>query len=298
MIAIDWGTSSFRAYRLGPDGAVCERRSAALGLLACQGAFAQVLAEQIDGWDDGAIVMAGMIGSRNGWVEAPYADGPVDAAGLARGLCPVTDPLLGGRTAWIVPGVACHTPGAPPEVMRGEETQVIGLLDAVTGPGPHWVCLPGTHSKWVRVEDGRIVSVSTAMTGELYALLRARSLLAALMPEPGADVDDADAFVRGVAASAAPGGVLNHLFGVRTLGLFEQLPKASAPSYLSGLLIGHELRGLLPEHVGVAHLVGSDTLVRRYAWALDRLGVTTRTHGEALSARGLFQLAAARGLSD
>ena len=163
--------------------------------------------------------------------------------------------------------------------------------------GAHCVCLPGTHSKWVRVESGRIVSMRTAMTGEVYALLRKHSLLAALMPGTAdADVDDAAGFVRGVDASERAGGLLHHLFGVRSQGLFGSLSPARSPSYLSGLPIGHELRAIAAD-TGQVHLVGSAALVRRYERALAHLGVATRSHGEALSARGLHRLALARGLA-
>ena len=295
MIAVDWGTSSLRAYRLDASGAVLDQRSAAAGLLACGGRFEPVLAEQVAGWDDPTIVMAGMIGSRSGWLEVPYADCPAGAHEIAAGLREVVAPSLPGRRVWIVPGLALRPAGAPPEVMRGEETQILGLPGEITDAGVHHICLPGTHSKWVRVEGGRIVSLRTAMTGEVYALLRQRSLLAALMPETiETDVDDEIAFARGIDASAGAGGLLHHLFGVRTQGLFGLLTPAQSPSYLSGLLIGHELRGCWTD-TSVVHLVGGAGLVRRYERALARLGVATRSHGEALSARGLHRLALARG---
>lgn len=296
MIAVDWGTSSFRAYRLDAAGAVLEQRSAAAGLLACGGRFEAVLAEQVAGWDDVTVVMAGMIGSRSGWLEVPYVDCPAGLAEIAAGACEVAVPSLPGRRVWIAPGLVHRPPQAPPEVMRGEETQILGLASELAGAGPHWVCLPGTHSKWVRVEAGRIVTLRTAMTGELYALLRLHSLLAALMPEAMADdVDDAAAFARGVAASAGSGGLLHQLFGVRTLGLVGGLDAAQAPSYLSGLLVGHELRGLVPADAAVVHLVGGAGLARRYQRALEQLGSAARCHGEALAAHGLHRLAQARG---
>jgi 2-dehydro-3-deoxygalactonokinase len=177
--------------------------------------------------------------------------------------------------------------------MRGEEVQILGLADRLPGSGPHLLCLPGTHSKWVWLDAGRIVSLRTAMTGELYALLRRHSLLAALMPA-GDDADDADAFARGVAESARDGGLLHHLFGVRTQGLFGALGAAQAPSCLSGLLIGHELRGLLPPGCTTVHLVGDAALVQRYQRALAALGVVAQDHGGAASARGLFRVAGVR----
>jgi 2-dehydro-3-deoxygalactonokinase len=285
MIAIDWGTSSLRAYRLDATGAVSAQRSAAAGLLACQGAFETTLAQQVQGWDDADIVMAGMIGSRSGWHEVPYVDCPAGMAEIAAGLREVDAPKLPGWRVRIAPGVSYRSADGPPEVMRGEETQVLGLADSLPNGGPHTVCLPGTHSKWVRLEGCRIVSLRTAMTGELYALLRGHSLLAALMPGAGEETDDPEAFARGVAASAGDGGLMNHLFGA--------LDPAQAPSYLSGLLIGHELRGLLPADRPAVHLIGEAALVRRYQRALCALDVVSQVHGEALSARGLFRLAAA-----
>ncbi len=298
MIAVDWGTSSLRAYRLDAAGDVLDQRSSATGLLACGGRFEAILAEHVDGWADGAILMAGMIGSRSGWCEVPYTVCPAGLVEIAAGMREISAASLSGRRIWIVPGVVHRSPQLPPEVMRGEETQLLGLAEHLVGTGPHWVCLPGTHSKWVKLEDGRIQSLRTAMTGELYALLRRHSLLATMMPEPtGADVDDEAAFARGVAASAGPGGLLHQLFGVRTLGIFAQLDGAQAPSYLSGLLIGHELRELLPGDAAVVNLVGAGHLTLRYARALGQLGVASRSHGEALTARGLYRLGLAQGFA-
>jgi 2-dehydro-3-deoxygalactonokinase len=295
MIAIDWGTSSFRAYRLGADGAVLEQRSAAAGLLACRGDFEAVLARQVDGWDDDTIAMAGMIGSRNGWREVPYVAAPAGAAEIAAGMAAFTAPALPGRRLLIAPGLSHRPVDGAPEVMRGEETQIVGLLARLPAHGPQVVCLPGTHSKWVQVEAVRIVAWHTAMTGELYALLRRHSLLAALMPENmEADADDAEAYARGLGASEAGGGLLNHLFGVRTRGLFGELSDAQAPSYLSGLLIGHELRSLVPAGTTRVHLVGSSGLLRRYERSLAARGIAAQHHDEALSARGLHMLLQAR----
>jgi len=298
MIAIDWGTSSFRTYRLDASGRVLEQRHAAAGLLTCGGRFEGVLGEQLEGWDDKVVVMAGMIGSRNGWHEVPYVEAPAGAAEIAAGMRAFEASALPGRRLFIAPGL-CHRPdGAPPEVMRGEETQIVGLADALADDGPHVVCLPGTHSKWVSVERGCIVAWRTAMTGELYALLRKHSLLAALMPaDAEQDIDDAEAFARGLAASETEGGLIHHLFGVRTRGLFGALSPGQAPAFLSGLLIGHELRGLRPPRATTVHLVGSAGLVQRYERALSMQGVTTQRHDETVGARGMFQLALAAGVA-
>lgn len=288
MIAVDWGTSSFRAYQLDASGVVLEQRSASAGLLACQGRFEPMLAQQLVGWDDELILMAGMIGSRNGWREVPYAACPASLDEIAAGMLLVAADSLPGRRIFIAPGLSQRAEASAPEVMRGEETQLIGLFDELAGAGPHTVCLPGTHSKWATVGAGRITGFHTAMTGELYAVLKQHSLLGALMdPEAG---DDTPAFELGLRTSRDAGGLLSHLFSVRTRGLFGELSAAQLPSYLSGLLIGHEMNGLLAgaRHV---HLIGSEALVRRYRQALALRRVEVQVHGEALAARGLYRLA-------
>ncbi|MEO8057933.1 MAG: 2-dehydro-3-deoxygalactonokinase [Burkholderiales bacterium] len=298
MIAVDWGTSSFRAYRLAANGTVLEQRSAAAGLLACQGRFEAMLAQQLAGWDDELVLMAGMIGSRNGWREVPYVACPAGLDEIAAGLLSVSAESLPGRRVFIAPGLSHRPEAGAPEVMRGEETQLLGLFGELVGPGPHTVCLPGTHSKWATVGGDRISVFRTAMTGELYAVLKQHSLLGALMDhEAGAAAEDAPAFELGVRTSADAGGLLGHLFSVRTRGLFGELSAAQLPSYLSGLLIGHELNGLLAgsRHV---HLIGSEALVQRYRRALAWRGVDAQGHGEALAARGLYRLAVAARLAE
>ena len=293
MIAVDWGTSSFRAYRLDAAGQVVEQRSAAAGLLACQGKFEAVLAQQLKGWGDALIVMAGMIGSRNGWHEVPYVACPAGLDQIAAGMREVAAAGLPGRRIFIAPGLSHRPASGAPEVMRGEETQLLGLLDDLPGDGPHTLCLPGTHSKWATAGAGRIETFHTAMTGELYAVLAQHSLLGALMDhEVGAALDDEAAFALGVTTSRETGGLPNHLFSVRTRGLFGELSAAQLPSYLSGLLIGHELQGLLASARRV-HLIGGEALLRRYRRALALHGVEAQAHGEALTARGLYRLARA-----
>ncbi len=295
MIAVDWGTSSFRAWRLADgDGRVLDERTAPDGLLSSRGRFEDVLVRHLEGWIDADVLLGGMVGSRNGWVEVPYVEAPAGVEALAAGLASVDVPRLPGRRVRIAPGV-CQR-GSTPEVMRGEEVQIVGLLDALPEGDAHTVCLPGTHSKWVRVEHGRITSFRTAMTGELYALLRTHSLLAALMPAmPDSDADDGAALDAGAAAATRdPVPLASRLFGVRTRGLFGELPAAQAASYLSGLLIGDELHGwisaMAPQGEAV-HLVGGSALTARYARALQALGVASRVHPETLAARGLHRLA-------
>jgi 2-dehydro-3-deoxygalactonokinase len=315
LIAVDWGTSSLRVYRLDAAGQVLEQRSTSVGLMACQGRFEAVLAEQIAGWDEPLIVMAGMIGSRNGWFEVPYVATPAGRREIGAGLRDVSAVSLPGRRIVIAPGLCDRPGGRAPEVMRGEETQILGLFDLLAhdpGAGPHTICLPGTHSKWVTVEAGRITTLRTAMTGEVYAVLRQHSILGAGMAEPAdgsamatapdaAHADDNAAFELGLVSSRESGGLLNHLFSVRSRGLFGELSASQGAPYLSGLLIGHELQGLVGDIAtgrgaqGDAlpvHLIGNARLTARYRHALAWWGVESCSHDEALITRGLFMLAA------
>lgn len=285
MIAIDWGTSSFRAYRLGPDGTVQDKREAPLGILQLKGAhFAGALESQVGDWEaagESTILMSGMIGSRQGWSEAPYVECPAGAAELAARLHPVE---WRGKTLRIVPGLVDRSGGVP-DVMRGEETQLLGVLPTL-GAGRHTICLPGTHSKWVRIEDGRIAGFRTHMTGEVFAVLKQHSILGRLMTE---GADDEAAFNAGVARAGEAGGLLHHLFGTRTRGLFDELPSASLASYLSGLLIGHELAA--EGSSGAVQILGSPHLARRYGQALQFLGRKAVVLDPDAAVSGLFQIA-------
>ncbi|CAN7504044.1 2-dehydro-3-deoxygalactonokinase [Pseudoxanthomonas sp. LjRoot143] len=296
MIAIDWGTSSLRLYRMAEDGQVRERRRSDQGVLACDGRFGEVLAREIAGWDDVDVLLCGMVGGRGGWHEMPYLPCPAGNHALALGMQRFQPPGFDDRALWLVPGLRDSESDRVPDVMRGEETQLAALLDVLTG-GTHLVCLPGTHSKWVTVRDGQVQRIATAMTGELYALLRQHSILGRLMPA-GEVRFDGYAFDAGLKRSADGGGLLHHLFGVRTTGLFQQFAEPALPSYLSGLLIGHELRasGLLSHAPRPAqvHLIGNDRLLASYAHALTTLGVGVQRHPEDLAARGLHALWARR----
>jgi 2-dehydro-3-deoxygalactonokinase len=292
MIAVDWGTSSFRAYRLAPDGAVTERRAAPLGILNVEGGrFAEALESQVGDWleaDAGPIVMSGMIGSRQGWKEAAYVECPAGGRQIAANLQRV---IWGtGRTAWIAPGVCSRDAGGVPDVMRGEETQILGVLDQL--PAAAMLCLPGTHSKWVEVSDGHIQSFTTHMTGELFAVLRAHSILGRMMTEAPTDLGWFDA---GVRRAEEAGGLLHHLFGVRARGLFGELPDAAAASHLSGILIGHELlaleTGQAPESAAPVYLLGAHALEAAYRRALEHFGRRAVSLDADAAVRGLWRLA-------
>ena len=287
MIGIDWGTSSFRAFRLADGGAVLERRSAPRGIMSVtDGKFAEVVHEFAGDWlkaGESRILLSGMIGSRQGWRESQALQCPAGIEDLARALTPV--PFDAARV-FIVPGVTAKDAQGIPEFMRGEETQIIGLLPAIGARG--LVCLPGTHSKWARIEDRRIASFTTHMTGEAFAALSQHTILSRLMK---GEADDAQAFDRGVARSADAGGLLHHLFGARTLVLSGQMQETATRSYLSGLLIGHEIRAALtgaPEQE--IHLAGEEKLCALYARALAGVGRAVKIAPEDAAIRGLVAI--------
>jgi 2-dehydro-3-deoxygalactonokinase len=292
MIAIDWGTTSMRAFRLDKGGTVLEQRRLGLGILGAAGHFAMTLRTAIDGWDDPLIVMAGMIGSRQGWIEVPYVDCPAGPREIVTALHHVPSLEFDGRDVWIIPGLRACDPTGGCDVMRGEETQICGVIDEL-GLQRHTVCLPGTHSKRAIVMSGRVETFATAMTGEIFELLCAHSMLGRLMApalEP-----DWDAFALGVNHAKRDGDLLHHLFAVRTLGLFDVLSPKQLRPFLSGLLIGHELNDL-PTDSGTVHLIAEPSLLAAYEVALRMRGHAARAHAEVAAAHGCYRLASLAGL--
>jgi 2-dehydro-3-deoxygalactonokinase len=293
LIGLDWGTSNCRAFRIARDGSVLETRTAAQGILAVKdGNFAAAYKSLVGDWLKAhavPVLMCGMIGSRQGWVEAPYVELPADAAQLAHNLAKVP-----GTNAAIVPGLVGDALAGGRDVIRGEETQIVGALDFL--PFTSGVmCLPGTHSKWVRVERGRIVSFATFMTGEIYAVLRKHSILGRLMQ---GDAHDPAAFADGIARSRGEGGLLHQVFAVRTDGLFTAKPPEALASFLSGLLIGTEVRAaraVMPDQPVV--LIGSKELILRYGEALNAFEAcgSVGVSGEGVAAKGLWRIAEKAG---
>ena len=301
LIGLDWGTTSFRAALIDGQGRVVARRAGPHGILSVSaGAFEAVLDSQIHDWErdnpEAPILASGMITSRQGWVETPYLHCPASTAELAGALRRHATPS--GRTVHFVTGLDIRRPDGVPDVMRGEETQIAGAL--LDEPGLRLLVLPGTHSKWVRVEDGRIVWFQTFMTGEMFGALKAHTILGRLME--GSE-DDPGAFRRGLAAGRAPGtagALLGRLFSVRTLGLFGDLPGTALASYLSGLLLGAEIAEALASSgagpaAGLA-IIADPPLAARYRDACAALGVPARVAGAEAAARGQFAIARLAGL--
>ncbi|SAK82814.1 2-keto-3-deoxy-galactonokinase [Caballeronia pedi] len=307
LIALDWGTTSLRAYLLGGDGVALDTRASSAGIMNLPaGGFDQAFEETCGAWLDAArlpVIAAGMVGSAQGWVEAPYVETPAGADALVAGIVKVK--TARGVTVHVVPGVL--EPGALPNVMRGEETQIFGALasDAASGAaGGALIGLPGTHAKWVFVNDERIERFYTFMTGETFGALRDHTILGRTMhPSP---THDEPVFLRGVdtARDAGHPGVLATIFSTRTLGLTGQLTAEQQPDYLSGLLIGHELRGLnevlARQQASLAgrtlRLIGNDALCERYRTALARFGCHDAATVAHATEHGLYRIAALAGL--
>lgn len=291
MIAVDWGSTRLRAFRLDALGVVREVRRSDEGVSTAEGRFAEVLARCLQGWDDALVVMAGMVGSRQGWQEVDYVDCPADVGAVAARLQPLRDEGFDGRALWLVPGLRTRDDDGVADVMRGEESQLFGVAPAL-GQGRHYVCLPGTHSKHAWIEDGRVLGFSTFMTGEAFELWRTRSVLSRSM---SGERFDEGAFAAGLADASRGGGLLHQLFGLRTRALFDELPADLAPSHLSGLLIGHELHALPAECTHV-HVVAGDALADAYLVALRLRGIEATRHADDAAATGMWRLARARGL--
>ena len=321
LIALDWGTSSLRAYKLGPAGRVLEQRSLATGIMhlpdesrdiagvRCSDGFELAFDAACGDWLDAQpglpVIACGMVGSAQGWREAAYCDTPANVANLGNSLQTLVS--LRGTRVHIVPGVIQRS--RLPNVMRGEETQVLGVLQnlPVEAGGDLLIGLPGSHSKWVEVIDGCITHFDTFMTGEVFAVLSEHSILGRTQQQGAAF--DGLAFDRGVqVALSADGelGVLSTLFSARTLGLTGELAPTAQADYLSGLMIGHELAALAAVqrrrrhsvHLPAIILIGNAQLCARYGRALEACGFARVTLAEQATERGLWQLALAAGLLD
>ena len=293
LIALDWGTSSLRAWRLSRTGRVLDARSEAWGIMhlpdgGFEGAFAAITA----GWGAPGVasLACGMVGSRQGWHEVDYLPTPAGLDELARALRAFPTP--GGGTLHLVPGLLDDAP----DVMRGEETQAIGAAPLLGDDA--LLVMPGTHSKWSRLCGGRVVSFRTMMTGELFALLRRHSILGRDDGTANADTRDL-AFIRGVRDAQAQGGFAR-LFATRALSLTGGLAPGCAADYLSGLLIGEELRLAADARSGGARiaLTGAAALCDRYARAFSALDLAAPERLGDTALAGLRHIAQHAGLLD
>nr|WP_310524828.1 2-dehydro-3-deoxygalactonokinase [Polymorphobacter sp.] len=283
FVAVDWGTTNRRIYSVNAGGGVSDVRADDRGVLSVTDFPADVAAlRQLAG--DVPLVLAGMVGSNRGWIEVPYVAAPAGLADIAKAMA---RPMPGVA---IVPGVMIDD-AVRPDVMRGEEVQVMGALAlGLTGDG--LICLPGTHTKWVEIEDGHIVRFRTVMTGDILAALTAKSILSDLLVhEPACDA----MFEAGVDHALDMPDLNAELFSVRARVVTGRMMPADAASRISGLLIGADVRiGLGRGRADVVTVVGTPGLCSRFALALERAGrETVVVDGEAAFVAGAQAIMAA-----
>ncbi|AEF54964.1 2-dehydro-3-deoxygalactonokinase [Marinomonas posidonica] len=298
FIAVDWGTTNLRAFLMNQQGQIQAQRSSDKGMLKLSSdEFEKVLADLLDDWLESGlpIYMAGMVGSRGGWQEVPYQACPMPLDELANHLYWLTTSLP--NQIAIVPGLQSQGVAGMADVMRGEETQLLGALDWLESQNlsreERVFCLPGTHCKWVQIEQGQVTGFSTAITGELFARLDDESSLVKGLPHT--DELQVQAFQRGLKASRQAGGILHQLFSARSRYVCGELAAHEVRDYLSGIVIGHDVNdtlSALPNKVKSILIIGSKALTERYQMALSEhdLNVDFMEAGEA-SIRGLKRLA-------
>ncbi|MFL6659752.1 MAG: 2-dehydro-3-deoxygalactonokinase [Massilia sp.] len=265
LLGIDWGTSNRRAYLVERGGKVLAQHQDGQGMLAVGKDFAASLAslrQQLSVPDDVPTVMSGMVGSASGWQEVAYLDVAVPVTALPGNLSAVA----GAQHCFIVPGYCKRHDGV--DVMRGEETQLLGALSLGAADG--WMVLPGTHSKWVFLREGKIEQLATYMTGELFAMLSQGGTLASLM---ASGEDDEAAFLAGMDEAQAGKPLSTTLFGVRARVVSKAMPVTQARSFVSGLLIGTEFAAARQQAGTRIQLIGSAALSARYDSAAAHFGM-------------------------
>lgn len=294
LIAIDWGTSNLRTSLLDAAGSVIDTRTAPDGIMSVtDGRFAEALLKLCGDWMDAhavPLIASGMIGSRQGWQEAPYIACPAGLAAAATQLVRVA--VKPGTVLHIVPGICCIGADGIHDVMRGEETQLWG---AGLAAGACCV-LPGTHSKWAWMGDNdEVERFETFMTGELFGLLTQYGILGRLMTFGMSRPQDYEAGVRlGLAQHA---NALHVIFAARTAGLMNKIDPTGLPDYLSGILIGVEVASASTRlsHRSVT-LLGDDALCGRYEVAMRIAGIASTRAADGATTQGQWRIAVAAGL--
>jgi len=299
MIGLDWGTTSFRAFLIDQDGHVLDQKTNENGILAVpNNDFEGVLISAIKVWLDQhpalPIVASGMITSRNGWLETPYLSLPANINDFANALTPLT--LSNDIVIHFITGASYENENGVPDIMRGEETQIIGEVEASDN---EIFLLPGTHSKWAITQDEKIIGFTSFMTGEVYAVLKEHTILGALMKECGSLNDDA--FLKGVLMQQKQDiSILHQIFTARTLALFDKLENEDIADYLSGLLIGEEIKSALNQYDAnketIIKIIGRGDLAARYARALDAFGLNHKIINDEVTAMGHYKIAKKAGL--
>ena len=262
-LAVDWGTTNRRAYAVAADGTVLDSLQDDRGVLAlAPGDYPDAISILRERFGAHPVVASGMVGSSRGWHEAPYIGAPATLEDLADAC------LEAAPGVWIVPGVALRD-SKRPDVMRGEEIQVLGAIRAGAAPPTALFCQPGTHNKWIETEGGAITGFTTVMTGETFALLRAHGILSGMLD--GAVMDGA-AFRRGLRRGIASQNVVATLFEVRAGVLLDRLEPTDAAAYASGILIGADVATREDLNRRPVHLLGGGTLGELYAVAIREAG--------------------------
>ena len=284
LISVDWGTSNLRASLIDPQGTILDQIDSDQGLLSKPTDFGACLSRLIQPWLKKSpqirTILSGMVGSPSGWMEVPHLPCPASPRALAAAARAIEGFGFGG--AWILPGVSGQGAAGLHDVMRGEEVQFFGaqrLLAAQGRPQPQRWCFPGTHNKWIEA-GAEITHFSTSMVGEFFDLTQRHSLLAqSIAPQDLAEnPEDSEAdFLRGLATSQKAGGLLHHLFSVRSLQLSGTHAKTQGAAYLSGILIGHDICSQAPDREASIGIVASPTLAGRYQLALTTLGYDCAT---------------------
>lgn len=293
LIAVDWGTSSFRARTVTSCAQVIDTIATSEGILAAKDHFEQVLKTNIaklEGYrSDLPIILSGMIGSRNGWLEVPYATMPTQPSALSQDMVSMSVEGLG--EVWFIPGIMAQ--GENADVMRGEETEIFGAIEMLELTDAAMV-IPGTHSKHVSIQDGAITSYKTYLTGDMFHALTSASILGAF----GKTADQCDWFEEGVrigAREGKAGALLNRVFTARSRVLVDKLPEEKAASYLSGILIGAEIAELLPSQEPL-WVLGNGALPDMYKCAFELLGGVARVVPPGGVVHGAVKLAQSRHL--
>lgn len=297
-IAVDWGTTNLRAFLMDQTGHIHAQRSSDRGMLTLDSSeFESVLRELLSDWlhPDVPIYMAGMVGSRGGWQEVPYR------------VCPIQLDTLSEHLLWLSSSLPCDVAIVPGlqgigisghfDVMRGEETQLLGAMDWLNENGQAdqavLCCLPGTHCKWVPLFQGKVTQFSTSFSGELFARLNNESSLVKGLPK--SDKLNREAFQKGLVASQQAGGILHHLFSVRSDYVCGDLPAEQVRDYLSGIVIGHDVNDMLvaqPRPTESVLIIGSEHLSERYQIALSFHHIVSQClEASEASIRGLTRLA-------
>lgn len=295
-IVVDWGTTSLRAFLISQDGTIGDRLETERGIqFIADGAYDAELTSTVSKWIAAhgilPVLALGMVTSRNGWVEVPYVSCPATAADLAGGI--IARQLANGCPVFLLPGITDRTRTPFPDVMRGEETQIVGFgLDKDI-----CVILPGTHSKWARIGEGRIQGFQTFVTGEIFALLSQHSFIAKAAGTAAGEVDWR-AFERGAAEAgrALPetDAMLSLLFSARTGILADKMIGTETRDYMSGLLIGHEFRqaelcGWFDREAEIG-IVGNDGLNDRYERVARSLNLRVRKGKEEAAIDGALTI--------